>query len=83
MESLWKPIAQQKAELREHEILVSQELRYPPFPPKLIEVLKQRYPNRWPYPSETDRYIWMMAGVQLVIQDLEEALNNQDPDDDD
>lgn len=43
---------------------------FPFIPPELLEVLEERYPNRAPRLSKSDREIWFEAGQADLVQTL-------------
>lgn len=49
----------------------------PVIPEDLLEELEERFPDRCPSPSMSDREIWMEVGAQQVIRLLRAEFNRQ------
>ena len=52
----------------------------PPIDPRLVEVLGNRFPERCPNPSDSEREIWMKAGERRLVTWLAHHLAQQQED---
>jgi hypothetical protein len=51
--------------------------QFPAVPPRLLAALDERFPNRTPDLSDSDRQVWFKAGARSVVDFLKRQYDEQ------